>query len=170
MVIGGDVMKGEKYFLGIVLVIVGVLGVLKRGFNIDIISILNFWPLLVLMIGISCEYSYFSRRKSPELLVPGGILTTIGLLFIFELMTNWRFSGYTWGIYTLAVAIGLFQLYIFGGKEKGLLIPVVILTLVSLRSLGGMVWTTLFGWIGTSIIFPLSILILGVYIIIKKKR
>jgi len=163
-------MKGEKYFLGIVLVIIGVFGVLNRGFNINIISILNFWPLLVLMIGIGCEYGYFSRRKSPELLVPGGILTTIGLLFIFELMTNWRFSEYTWGIYTLAVAIGLLQLYIFGGKEKGLLIPVVILTLVSLRSLGAIVWRTLFGWIGTSIIFPLAILILGVYIIIKKKR
>lgn len=163
-------MIGEKYFLGIVLVIIGVIGILSRGFNISMVRLLNFWPLVVLIVGIGCEYLYFSRRKSPELLVPGGILTTIGLLFIFESITNWRFSGYTWGIYTLAVAIGLFQLYIFGGKENGLLIPVVILTLVSLRSLGPMIWTTLFGWICTSIILPLAILIFGIYIIIKKKR
>lgn len=161
-------MKLDKNLLGIVLVVIGGLGILSRVFHINIFN-LEFWPIFVLGPGLIFEYVYFSSKKMPSLLVPGGILTTIGLLFVFETMTNWRFSAYTWGFYTLAVAIGLFQLYYFGGKEKALLIPVGILTLVSIGSLGQSVLGFLFGWIESSIIVPVVLLLLGLYIITKKK-
>jgi hypothetical protein len=34
------------------------------------------------------------------------------------------YSGVTWPVYLLATAFGLFELWLFGGKEKALLIPV----------------------------------------------
>ncbi|MGL5353399.1 MAG: hypothetical protein ACRDA5_08725, partial [Clostridium sp.] len=114
-------MKNEKYFFGLILIAIGIMGIADRVFNINLVIGLEFWPLFVLVPGLCFEYAYFSKRQFPGLLVPGGILTTIGLLFIFETITRWRFSGITWGIYPLAVAIGLFQLYLFGGRKKELL-------------------------------------------------
>ena len=34
------------------------------------------------------EMNYFQTRKNPGQLVPGGILTVIGLLFCFEILTD----------------------------------------------------------------------------------
>ncbi len=45
---------------------------------------------------------------------------------------GWHLMGDLWPTYPLGVAIGLFQLYLFGGRDKGLLIPVGILGAVSL--------------------------------------
>lgn len=42
------------------------------------------------------------------------------------------YSGVTWPVYLLATAFGLFELWLFGGKQKALLIPVAVLTLTAL--------------------------------------
>ena len=56
---------------------------------------------------------------------PGCILLVLGLVFHFNMLFgNWNI---TCPLYILSVAFGLFELYIFGGREKGLLIPVGIL-------------------------------------------
>ena len=69
--------------------------------------------------------------KNAGLLVPGGILLITGILFVFETATNWSYSDGTY-VYLLATAFGLFELWLFGGKEKALLIPVAVLTLTAL--------------------------------------
>jgi len=88
--------------------------------------------LFVLIAGIFFEAGYFISRKDAGLLVPGGILITYGLLFLFNVYYGWHLMDNLWPIFPLGVAIGLFQLYLFGGRDKGLLIPVGILGAVSL--------------------------------------
>ncbi|MGG7176836.1 LiaF transmembrane domain-containing protein [Clostridium paraputrificum] len=163
-------MKNKNYFWGLLLVAIGVLGILSRIFNIHIFRPWEMWPLFILIPGLFFEFAYFSSKKNPGLLVPGGILTTIGCLFIFEILTRWRLSAYTWPIYILAVAIGLFQLYWFGGKEKGLLIPVGILTSVAVVSFWSMVFGNIFTWMNRSIVAPLILVVIGICILFKKDK
>lgn len=133
-------MKRSGKVLGGILIILGVL-FLMRNFSIfdPLWRILNigylmsrFWPALFLILpGLLFHSSYFSgNRRNPGVLVPGGILLVIGIVF----QINMLFGGWhiTWPIIIFSVAFGLFELYIFGNREKGLLIPIGILGGLSL--------------------------------------
>lgn len=162
-------MNSQSKVLGFILVIIGILAILSQFFHISIFNISNFWFLFILVPGLCFEVAYFSRRKEPGLLVPGGILTVLGLLFFFESMTGWRFAAVTWPIYPLAVATGLFQLYWFGGKEKALLIPVGILTIVPLLGITAQIFGSIFYWLNNSLLVPIVLIVFGLFIIFRKK-
>lgn len=154
--------------VAILLIIVGIAGILKQVFHIQIFGMVHFWPIFVLGPGLAFEWAYFSNRRAPGLLVPGGILTTLGCLFFFEANTGWFFSEYTWPVYILAPAIGLFQLYLFGGREKGLLIPVGILTTIAVVSFCSAVFGNIFSFINSSLIWSVVLIVIGVMILLNK--
>lgn len=159
-------MKDNKrLILGGIILLIGIVGLLNKVFDLRLFAIRTLWPLIILSLGLLFEFAYFEKRKAAGLLVPGGILTTIGLLFMFENITNWRFSGYTWPVYPFAVAVGLFQLYLFGGRKRGLLIPVGILVAVSGISLASIILGDIYTWINTSLIGPVVFVIIGLFII-----
>jgi hypothetical protein len=141
--------------------------------NIGFLSISNLWPLFILVPGLLFESSFFASRRDPGVLVPGGILTTIGLLFLFETFTGWRFSEYTWPVYPLSVAIGLFQLYLYTGRNPALLIPVFILGGVSSIAFLSMVLSAVLGalpsWFSFGLIVPVCLIVLGIYIMLRKR-
>ncbi len=129
-------MKRSGKVLGGILIILGIL-FLMRNFSIfdplwrilDLGYILSrFWPSLFLIVpGLLFHSSYFSgNRGNPGVLVPGGILLVLGIVF----QINMLFGGWhiTWPLIIFSVAFGLFELYIFGNREKGLLIPIGILS------------------------------------------
>lgn len=161
-------MKSQNAILGFLLIVVGGIWIFTNVFDIPLFHMSNMWFLFILVPGLCFEFVYFSTRKNPGLLVPGGILTVIGLLFAFEIMTNWHFAAMTWPIYPLAVAIGLFQLYLFGGRDRSLLIPVGILTLISVVFLMGIVYRSLFAWINFSWLIPAVLIVVGLYLILRK--
>lgn len=163
-------MRGRNYFWGIILIFIGLGAILINIFNIGFITISQLWPIFVLIPGLTFEASYFSTRKGPGLLVPGGILTTIGILFFFETFTNWNFAEYTWPIYPFAVAIGLYQLYLFGARERGLLVPVFILTTITVMAFTIMFFGNVFYWLSTSLIIPIILIAIGVYMLTKNFR
>lgn len=121
-------MKKSNSFIGLLLVALGVLVLVLRAFDIRILEFdaTDFWVFIVLIIGLAFELGYFLSGSKPGLLIPGGIITTIGLLFMFEVATDWEFAEYTWPIYIISVAIGLFQMYLFSRREKGLFISSMI--------------------------------------------
>ncbi|OOM74527.1 hypothetical protein CLPUN_38750 [Clostridium puniceum] len=163
-------MNDKNYFWGFFLIMTGVLLFISKLFHIQLFSMGRLWPIFILILGLCFELAYFSTRRAPGLLVPGGILTIIGLLHFFETITNWHFAGYTWPIYPFAVAVGLFQLYIFGGRKRGLLIPIGILTLVSVTSLTSMIFGSIFRFINTSLVIPAVLVLIGVYLIAGKEQ
>ncbi len=122
-------MKRNNSFIGVVLIFIGVVCLLLRwlfGIKIFELNSVDFWVFIVLLVGLSFELAFFLTGSKPGLLIPGGIITTIGLLFMFEVATDWNFAEYTWPVYILSVAVGLFQMYIFSKREKGLLISSLI--------------------------------------------
>ena len=130
----------------------------------------NLWPLFVLVPGLCFEATWFTTRKAPALLVPGGILTVIGMLFFFEIATGWRFSEYTWPVYIIATAVGLFQLNIFSGKPKGLLFVISILSIVAGTSFLVMILGALVHVAQYNFIVPLALIMIGAFILFTAVR
>lgn len=114
--------------------LLGVLVLFSGEYTMDAGTIMAyFWPtLFVIPVGIFLHWLYFSllQRRGVGLLVPGGIIITAGIVCqISMIFNNW---DVTWPGFILAVAVGLLELYWFGGHNKWLLIPIVILTTLSL--------------------------------------
>lgn len=153
-------MKGKAIW-GLLFIIIGIVLLLNTVLGYEFISAHDLWPFLVLALGVSFEISYFNGRKDAGLLVPGGILTTLGVLFIFQSFTNGIFSSYTYPIYTLSVAIGLFQLYLFSEKKAGLLIPVFILTAVSVFQYLSMFCKNIERYFNSKVLFAVVLIFIG---------
>ena len=124
--------------LGSIFIIIGVLFLLENfniidpiwsyiniGFVMSLIG--KFWPLLFLVLpGVWFHLGFFTgRKRDPGVLVPGGILLVLGVAF----QINMLFGGWDimWPVYIFSVAFGLFELYVFGTRDRGLLIPIGIL-------------------------------------------
>lgn len=161
-------MRKSNCILGLILILLGGMLLSSDFLNFNIFSPMLFLPILILGIGLSFEAWYFANRKAPGLLVPGGILTTIGMLFFFEVITNWRFAAYTWPIYILAVVIGLFQLYLFSGRPKGLLIPIFILLSVAVAFISMNILIVFNSWINLKLIISIALMAFGLIIITRK--
>ena len=155
-------MKTIRYLVGLLLILIGGFSLITYIFHLNNELIHHLWFLCVLIPGLYFEMNYFQTRKNPGQLVPGGILTVIGLLFCFEILTRWDYSNYTWPIYLLAVAFGLLQLYLYDHKDKGLLIPITILCFISL-----LFYVQLF--ISSSLLLAICLIIIGLYILFQKR-
>ena len=167
-------MKKINYIFGFLLLFIGVLLILA---NFGVIKIIwdNLWPLFLLIPGIVFELSYFIYRKDDgnrggiedfpgsSLLVLGGILITYGLLFSVNVIYGWHLMKDLWPIFLLGVAVGLLQAYLFGGREKYLLIPVGILGAISLFFL---INNLLF--VDFMLLAGIVLVIIGIWIIFKK--
>ncbi|HEY5560648.1 MAG TPA: DUF5668 domain-containing protein [Clostridiaceae bacterium] len=163
-------MKRYTNFWGVILIILGALLLFNKIYFFADLNIGNLWPLFVLLPGLAFEFSYFIERKSAGLLVPGGILTSLGSLFLFETFSKWSFAAYTWPVYPLGVAIGLLQLYIFGKHTRGLLIPVFILTMVSFLGFAVILYGSIYVWINIDLIVPITLISLGIILLIGRRK
>ncbi|ACL76155.1 hypothetical protein [Ruminiclostridium cellulolyticum] len=166
-------MKKNYSFVGVLLIVAGaVLLVLKMLFGLDFLNLTtrDFWVFIVLLIGLTFEFSFFITGKNSGLLIPGGIFTTIGLLFMFEVTTNWYFAEYTWPVYILSVAIGLFQMYLFSGREKGLLIASMIIAGISAFFFACMFMNTILTFIKPSFFIPVALIAAGIAIFASGRK
>lgn len=171
-------MNKSSKVLGLILVILGALFLLKN-FNImdpffQLFSLGNligkFWPSLFLIIpGLLFHYGYFSgRRKDPGLLVPGGILLVLGVVFQINMLFGlWDIL---WPIYIFSVAFGLFELYSFGNREKGLLVPVGILGGLSLVLFSAFSIKKIFAFSTNQYIVPVILIVIGMIVLFGGRR
>lgn len=162
--------KGNLIFGGI-LVTVGAILLLARLDVLDFGKIIaNYWAFLFIIIpGLLFHYGFWAGgKKEPGLLVPGGILLVIGLTL--QLSYSFELWDILWPGYILAVAVGLFELYLYGTRDKGLLVAVGILGGLSLIffisfSLGGIIGSGL-----RKIILPCILIALGLIVIVGKSQ
>lgn len=166
-------MKKENLVTGTILILLGFAFLItKYIFNVELIHFESgdFWPLIVLGIGVVFELLYFSNRRITGFLVPGGVLTTLGVLFLFEVATDWVFSAYTWPVYLFAVSVGLFQLYLFGGRPKGLLIAGSIVGGVGVFSLAIIIFEVFVSAVDIAVVIPLVLIAAGLLFIFGRRR
>lgn len=123
------------------------------------------WPLALLIPGLYMHFAFFTGiDKNPGILVPGGILTTYGVLFYANVLFGWHMMADLWPLFLIGIAVGLFELYLFGNRDKGLLIPVAIL--------GGIGVSALFRiYVNINLkdfLVPVLLIIIGLIIILKR--
>lgn len=161
--------KSTRTTLGLIIIVIGIIGIANQIFGLHILEHISAGPIILLGLGLWFEYMYFSRKRNPGFLVPGGILTTIGCIEIFNMCTAYFFYSYTESLYILAPAIGLFQLYLFGKQSKGLLIPVGILTAVAVINFIDSIVGSVFHFMNRSLFIPIALVVIGCVIIFSKK-
>jgi hypothetical protein len=159
-------MRSRNIVWGLLFILIGILLFAGIFLHSDFISMQYLWPLFVLVPGLSFEVSYFTERKAPGILIPGGILTTIGLLFLFEVFTHWSFSDNTWPVYIIAVAAGLYQYYFCAGRPGGVLLTALILTAAAGVSIVSNVCRSFFSIEPAKIVIPALFVIAGIYILV----
>lgn len=156
-------MRKGDYFIGLVFIIIGA-AFLLNNFGYISINIADHWPLALVIPGLLFELGYFVRRQDAGLLVPGGILLTYGAYFYLNVFFGWSWMTQLWPIFPMGVAFGLFQLYLFGGREKALLIPVGILGGFSLVALSFTV-----DFIDFSLLAGIVLVLLGFIFLFRRK-
>jgi len=123
-----------RVVIGPLLVLLGAYLLLNPGGVLSPGQLIGyFWAsMFIIPLGVFFHWLYFqvNSRKGVGLLVPGGILLTVGIVCQISMLTGgWE---YMWPGFIMAPAIGLFELYWFGGRNKWLLIPINILMILSM--------------------------------------
>lgn len=161
-------MKKENIFWGIILIGLGTLLLSYNFFEFHFASLALLWPMLIVLMGLLFEWGYFSQKKNPGVLVPGGIFLVIGILFQFETLTHWSYAEYTWPIYPFAVAFGLFQLYLYSNRPRPLLIPILMLSGVTLLAYLALFFNALSAVINFGLLIPMILIFIGLIILFRK--
>jgi hypothetical protein len=155
----------KNIVFGLLLIFIGLLLFAGIFLHVNFITMHYLWPLFVLIPGLLFELSYFIERRAPGILIPGGILMTIGLLFFFEVFTNWSFSSNTWPVYIISVAVGFYQYYFFAGRSGGILFTAVLLTVIATVAVLSDACYHFFSIIPGKIIVPALFVVAGLYIL-----
>jgi len=156
--------RNSNIVIGAVLIAMGILFLMAN------LGYLNFswnyiWPLALLIPGVYMHFAFFTGiERNPGILVPGGILTTYGALFYANVFFGWHIMADLWPLFLIGVALGLFELYLFGKHEKGLLIPVGILGFIGLSAL----LRTYISFNLRNYIVPIILILIGLVIIAKR--
>lgn len=162
-----------KIIVGAFLVLIGAVLLLKGG---DVLGagflFSHFWAtMFIIPVGLFFFWLYFSvlGRKGSGLLIPGGIITTAGIVCQIATLTGgW---SYMWPGFVLAPAVGLTLFYWFGYRSKYLLIPITILTALSLLFFTVFSIGTLLSTLSTAQpIIAILIILLGGYLLVSRKK
>lgn len=157
--------KNHNMVLGAAFILVGTL-VLLSNLGYLSFSWSYIWPMALLIPGIYMHISFFTGLdKNPGILVPGGILTTYGVLFYANVILGWDLMSDLWPVFLIGIALGLFELYIFGGQDKALLIPVAIL-----GGLGFIFLTKSEFLLSKKYLAPAFLIVIGVMILFKDRK
>jgi hypothetical protein len=99
------------------------------------------------------------------LLVPGGILLVVALALTLGVIFPGFYSQGGWGLFVLAPAFGLLQLYFADGRRNfGLLVPIAILTAVGVIAL---IPSSLSQW--TMIVVGAVLIVSGLLVLFRRK-
>src|ERR1051326_67321 len=93
--------------LGVFLIVAGVVFLMARLLNVDVGQ--YGWPLLVILAGITFLAIGLSSRISSGFVVPGSIVTMVGLILAVQNTFGlWAAWSYAWAlVFPFAVGIGL---------------------------------------------------------------
>jgi hypothetical protein len=163
----------RRVILGPVLILLGAFMFLQGETRFNTGTLFTyFWPsFFVIPVGIFFHWLYFSvlQRRGVGVLVPGGILFTAGIVCqISMLFDSWHIM---WPGFLLAAAVGLLELYWFGGRNKWLLIPINILSVLSILFFSIFSIGSVLGSLsGSNPIIALILIAAGVLLMFMKKK
>lgn len=104
--------------VGLILVLLGLFLLLDRVLNVDVMSMA--WPFFIIVPGLVMLAVAISSERTHGLAVPGSIVTTTGLLLLFQqtfdLFASW---AYAWALIApTAVGFGIWLTARLEGNEQ----------------------------------------------------
>ena len=128
---GGECMATNRYSVGLLIIAAGIVLLLgKLGVFAFLWKLI--WPFVLLVPGLLFHVLYFSRTLPAGVLIPGGILVTYSLMFLFCNLFGWGFMAYLWPGFIFGVAVGLYEYYLFDkSNSRGVFLAAVILAVIS---------------------------------------
>ncbi|MCK9244226.1 MAG: DUF5668 domain-containing protein [Candidatus Marinimicrobia bacterium] len=148
----------SNWIAGLFLVLLGLLILLVQ---FDFFNWTDFWPLIIIGIGILFLVGFFANRTNFGLLMPAMILLIVGTLFLYMERTTWHNMNHLWPTFVLAPGVGFFFMYFFGPQNNRLWIPgTVLITIAALFFAGE--WSIFRYW-------PVILILLGIYLIFSRK-
>lgn len=89
----------------------------------------NFWPIVLLVPGILLHLYYFLRKTSTVVLIPAGVFTVYGILFLVCNLSGWYLLAYLWPVFIFGIALGLFEYALFEYPRPAMVYSISIITL-----------------------------------------
>jgi hypothetical protein len=151
-------MKKETSSLiwGVILIAIGFL---LLGNNLHWFSFRfhDLWPSIIILGGLFFWIGWLTNRREFGLLMPGTILIVYGAMFQYSAWSSWYSMDDLWPGFLLGPGLGFVFMYLFGNRERGLLIPAFIL-----------VGLSVIFWIGSSA-WPLILIAVGLILLFKDR-
>ena len=145
---------------GLILIFIGIVAVLNNFDAIDL-DWAVMWTYFILLLGLIFWLGFILDRSKDGLIMPGTILLTYGI--ILNLHMRFGNMDILWPFFILGPAFGFYAMYLLGKRDRGLLIPAVILTIVGSIFL-------LQGYSYIRYVWPLVLVILGVLLLLRNNR
>ena len=152
-------MKSRDSGAGLLLII---LGIVLLAANLGAFSLLRFWPLLIVGLGVAFFLRWMGERGNYGLLMPAAVMTIIGLLFLYCEIEGWWRMEDLWPVFLLAPGFGFILMYLLGTREPGLLVPGSILLIM------GILFLSVNRWAGRW--WPLLLVVVGLLILLRKPQ
>ncbi|HZG58820.1 hypothetical protein [Paenibacillus sp.] len=161
-----------KSIFGALLLLIGAFLFMNQGERFDAAMIFEyFWPsIFVIPLGLFFHWLYFgvTGRKGVGVLVPGGILLTVGVVCQLSMLYDlWHMM---WPGFIFAVAVGLFELYWFGGRNRWLLVPINILTVISLLFFAVFSLGSLLSYLSGRPYIAIAMIVTGAVVLMSRKK
>jgi hypothetical protein len=106
--VGGTAMAKNNVSVGILLIAIAAILVLGKLGVFGFLAKL-FWPLIVMAAGLLLHYFYFRGSLPEGVLVPGGMLITYSLMFLYGNVFGWDSMRYLWPGFLFGIAVGLYE-------------------------------------------------------------
>jgi len=160
--------------LGAILVVVGLLALLGRQLDVDLVSI--GWPLFVLLPGVLLLAGslFVGGRPGIGLAIPGGIVTMTGLVLAFQNATDaYQTWAYAWALVAPGgVGVGLVIYGLLAGQRDSLRagVPVLLSGLGLFLGFGfffeGILGLSGARFVGFENAFAVGLVVLGVIVLV----
>jgi hypothetical protein len=153
---------------GAILILFGLMALAGQVFRfIDWGAI---WPLFIIGFGALFFVAMFAGgRQTAAFAIPGSIVSGIGLILLFQTITDhWESMSYFWTLILLSVGVGIYIMGAYGGdasqKASGWRVMKVgfILFLIF-----GAFFEMIFSSFG-NMVFPILLILLGAYLVLGR--
>ena len=152
-------MPSRNFAPGVLLI---ALGAIFLASNLGAFDLFDYWPVLLIVLGLFFFGLWLRERPNYGLLMPFAVLVVTGGLFLYCQLNGWYYMRDLWPLFIIAPGIGFFLMYFLGEQEGGLLIPGSILLVLGIVFLSGN------RWIGDW--WPAILIVIGVLLLFRPPK
>ncbi len=147
--------RQRSFLPGFLLIALGLVLLLPK---IIAIRIHDLWTVIILLAGLAFFLGFLTDRSRTGYLIPAGVLTTIGALFLYCSLEGWWNMRTLWPVLIAAPGVGFLLHYLVHQRDQGALDTALILlgsavALLAFLSEGGLVLPLLLVAMGVIFLF-----------------